>query len=420
MIKSQTMKGGGKVNVGTIQAVLGSTQQLMPQEGNVTSSARFGASFKEMLANGSSTETIAEVAPSHTISAEQTIMALLSAETVEEIAEIIDGEQVNIEPSELLDIDKFLEKVSSFLEQSGFDGHDWEPIYDNPLWSLLEFFDEVAPQFFAGLTDALEGKGRIPQEEALTLLATLKAVMITAPQTDLLLKQEQQVFSLQSYLTNVSERVENTIQVSQNRNGVPKFLALHQTVKVLQQVETKQHALNEEGLRDRPQEMNQPVIHALSGLRSGQPLTEVENPNEARNETLLREMQNIFKRSNFGQVGGANRLLIKLYPEHLGQVRVELLHTNGVLTARILASTALGKEMLESQLHQLRQAFLQQNVQVERIDIAQTLQDAPRSDRDQQSFQQHTGKEQDQSKEQQEQQSDEEMTFQQYMIELEV
>ena len=91
-------------------------------------------------------------------------------------------------------------------------------------------------------------------------------------------------------------------------------------------------------------------------------LTEVENRNNARNEALMKEMQTIFKRSNFGQTGGTNRLLIKLYPEHLGQVRIELLQVNGIMTARILASTALGKEMLDSQLHQLRSAFLQQNL----------------------------------------------------------
>ena len=115
-------------------------------------------------------------------------------------------------------------------------------------------------------------------------------------------------------------------------------------------------------------------------------------------------MQNIFKRSNFGQTGGTNRLLIKLYPEHLGQVRIELLQVNGVMTARILASTALGKEMLDSQLHQLRSAFLQQNLQVERIDVSQTLQDTSRNDRDQ-AFNQHFRKEQENSDEHQEQNS---------------
>ena len=130
-------------------------------------------------------------------------------------------------------------------------------------------------------------------------------------------------------------------------------------------------------------------------------------------------MQNIFKRSNFGQTGGTNRLLVKLYPEHLGQVRIELLQVNGIMTARILASTALGKEMLDSQLHQLRQAFVQQNLQVDRIDISQTLQDTAKNDREQ-AFNQHFRKNRQETEQQHEQNTEEEMTFQEYMIELEV
>nr|WP_255726555.1 flagellar hook-length control protein FliK [Sporosarcina sp. ACRSM] len=130
-------------------------------------------------------------------------------------------------------------------------------------------------------------------------------------------------------------------------------------------------------------------------------------------------MQTIFKRSNFGQTGGTNRLLIKLYPEHLGQVRIELLQTNGVMTARILASTALGKEMLDSQLHQLRQAFVQQNIQIDRIDISQTLQDTARNDREQ-AFNQQFGRQQQEAEQQHNQNSEEDKTFQEYMIELEV
>nr|WP_255457368.1 flagellar hook-length control protein FliK [Sporosarcina sp. JAI121] len=130
-------------------------------------------------------------------------------------------------------------------------------------------------------------------------------------------------------------------------------------------------------------------------------------------------MQTIFKRANFGQTGGTNRLLIKLYPEHLGQVRIELIQNNGIMTARILASTALGKEMLDSQLHQLRSAFLQQNLQVERIDIAQTLQDTSRNDREQ-AFNQHFKKEAQETENHHDENDEEGMTFQEYMIELEV
>jgi len=74
--------------------------------------------------------------------------------------------------------------------------------------------------------------------------------------------------------------------------------------------------------------------------------------------------------------------------------------------------------MLDSQSHQLRAAFIQQNIQVERIDISQTLQDTTRNDRDQ-AFNQHFRKEQEESTGQNNQNQEEEMTFQEYMIELE-
>ena len=102
--------------------------------------------------------------------------------------------------------------------------------------------------------------------------------------------------------------------------------------------------------KQRIQRSSQQVVSSALGTvvtaKGELTLTEVENRNNARNEALIKEMQTIFKRSNFGQTGGTNRLLIKLYPEHLGQVRIELLQINGIMTARILASTALGKEML--------------------------------------------------------------------------
>ena len=125
------------------------------------------------------------------------------------------------------------------------------------------------------------------------------------------------------------------------------------------------------------------------------------------------------KRSNFGQVGGTNRMLIKLYPEHLGQIRIELLETNGIMTARILASTAFAKGMLDSQLHQLKHAFNQQNLQVERIDITQTIQESQRNEREQ-SFNEQFKREQQTDDKKHNKSSEEERSFEEFMIELEV
>ena len=112
-------------------------------------------------------------------------------------------------------------------------------------------------------------------------------------------------------------------------------------------------------------------------------------------------------------------MLIKLYPEHLGQIRIELHETNGVLSARILASTALAKGMLDSQMHQLRNALAQQNLQVERIDVTQSIQETSKNDREQ-AFNEQFKREQQEESNKDNSQTEEEMTFDEFMIELEV
>ncbi|WP_239585871.1 flagellar hook-length control protein FliK [Bacillus mesophilus] len=96
----------------------------------------------------------------------------------------------------------------------------------------------------------------------------------------------------------------------------------------------------------------------------------------ANQEQFIKEFQSILAKTSLQNVNGGMKLLIKLYPEHLGQLRVELLQQNGVLTARMVATTAAAKEMLESQLQGLKNAFAGQNIQVEKLEIinSQTLQ----------------------------------------------
>jgi len=378
---------------------------------------------------------------------DESIMAIFNATSIEElgtaIKELTDGESkldsisnlgnleelasfLNLEPKQLI------ESILQLLEQAGFDEEQLSEVANtNDFWTVLNAIDKVAPQFFKQLTDALEGKGEIPKPQAIELLTLLKTAELVAPKTDLLMKQEQQVFTLQGNLSTASEHFEKVL----NSNGSAKnvMVQLMESKNVTRYVvpadsgrTTTDDGTMVKGLesssaavstKDASQQVVSSAFSNMVTAKGELTLTEVENRNNARNEALIKEMQTIFKRSNFGQTNGTNRLLIKLYPEHLGQVRIELLQVNGVMTARILASTALGKEMLDSQLHQLRSAFLQQNLQVERIDVSQTLQDTAKNERDQ-AFNQHFRKEGQETDEQQEQNDEEEMTFQEYMIDL--
>lgn len=447
------------MNVGSLQAPLGNVGQASKNAGqsiNSMGSSGFGAVFSNMVTGPPPVVRNESESVSN-----ETIVAILNATTVEEIVEILqssttDGsklakelllmktstsgqQDINDEQELVLEflkfpeveqlvkqlemnVDKLIEQTIPLLEKAGLTESELEVAkYATNIWSLLEVIDKVAPKFFAELTTSLEGKGAIPKEEAVQLLAMLKAVAMEAPKTDLYVKQEQQVFSLQGFLAVTAEKVEHMQPVNQNRHTVIQMLEAQQAMRIIPQAQTSQNTTNEDQLKEAPKEtIQQPVVSATqqTTIREEIRLAQPENTSNARNEALMREMQNIFKRSNFGQTGGTNRLLIKLYPEHLGQVRIELLQVNGIMTARILASSALGREMLDSQLHQLRAAFAQQNLQVDRIDVSQTLQDTSRNERDH-AFNQHFKKEQEQTEQQQENSSEEEMTFEEYMIELE-
>ncbi|CAM4035548.1 flagellar hook-length control protein FliK [Lederbergia lenta] len=90
---------------------------------------------------------------------------------------------------------------------------------------------------------------------------------------------------------------------------------------------------------------------------------------EPKATELIKAFSNILAKSQLSQTPGSTRLLIKLYPEHLGSLRVELLQKEGMMMARMIASSSTAKDMLDSQLHSLKQAFNQQNIQVDRIEV---------------------------------------------------
>src|SRR5690606_38279667 len=93
---------------------------------------------------------------------------------------------------------------------------------------------------------------------------------------------------------------------------------------------------------------------------------------------FVREFSNILARSSLTKGFNTTRLLIRLNPEELGTLRVELLQKDGQLTARILASTNKAKEMLDLQLNSLRQAFTQQNISVDRLEVTYSQSDLQR------------------------------------------
>ncbi|MHC8521797.1 flagellar hook-length control protein FliK [Rossellomorea sp. H39__3] len=133
------------------------------------------------------------------------------------------------------------------------------------------------------------------------------------------------------------------------------------------------------------------VREVPSGVNAFQPSTSVQGTatmkaslflKPEQPESFVQQFQNLLGKSQFSSMGSMSKLFIKLYPEHLGSVRIELLQQNGVMTAKIMASSASAKEMLDSHLQGLKQAFHSQNIQVDKIELSQSLSDPERAFRD--------------------------------------
>ncbi|MFC9596849.1 flagellar hook-length control protein FliK [Peribacillus butanolivorans] len=100
-------------------------------------------------------------------------------------------------------------------------------------------------------------------------------------------------------------------------------------------------------------------------------LTAAKGGQTVSQEEFVKQFESILSKANFSGANGVNKLLIKLNPEHLGLLRIELIQKDGLMTAKILATSAQAKDMLEKQIHGLKHAFNGQNIQIEKIEVSQ-------------------------------------------------
>ncbi|MDP5273443.1 flagellar hook-length control protein FliK [Chengkuizengella axinellae] len=79
--------------------------------------------------------------------------------------------------------------------------------------------------------------------------------------------------------------------------------------------------------------------------------------------------QFVFKTIRFSQFNGIAEARISLVPEQLGHVDVHLKLENGQLITQFMTDKLIGKEMIESQLPQLRQALQNLGIQVDKVEV---------------------------------------------------
>ncbi|MGE7769728.1 flagellar hook-length control protein FliK [Viridibacillus arvi] len=277
------------------------------------------------------------------------------------------------------------------------------------IWDLLAGIDQNAFAFMQNLMSSISGEkgATVSQSQASDVLKFLKLVELAAPKTDLVLNQELQVFQVKEWMSALSTKVEQLLnQASSSQLPLVKSKDVQPLMINLTDASANESVTTT--LTETKGTANTTVTLTLPTNKASQA------------ETFVKEFQAIMNRSQTSNAQGMTKLLIKLYPENLGTIRVELVQKDGVMTARLLASTALGKEMLDSQLNSLKQGLVNQNIQLDRIDVAQALSDASRQEKGQNQFNQSFKQQaQDQDAKNKDEQ-DEELTFSDYLMEMEV
>ncbi|OCX61344.1 hypothetical protein BFM98_19465 [Lysinibacillus sp. AR18-8] len=398
--------------VGNAEGKIGST----PKKENLSN---FGSVFGQVLTSSNETTQSSKTTSSNELA---DLQALLNADSMEEVLDLLgishdDGLLMLQfgEDGKAVALDEMLH-LENILNALGIDEEQLQKIVQQLLgeekeasdvWELLTLVDAQAPVLQANISTALQGEGQVTPKEASQLLQVLKLVQLVGQKTDLTASQEDLLTTVKSLLTSLQTQV-GTLQVTTKTTVTLPLLGFQQVVQQVQV--TKQSDTNTNDMLTPQTVQTKPDTFHVT-LPTAKP---------AQSEALLKEMQAIINRAQISNAQGITRLTIKLYPENLGTVRIELVQNDGVLTARLLASTAHGRELLDSQAHQLKQAFAQQNIQVDRLDIAQSLQDADRQQRDQSFFNNFFKQQQDEEQDQKSDDEDEGMSFSDYLISEEV
>jgi flagellar hook-length control protein FliK len=110
------------------------------------------------------------------------------------------------------------------------------------------------------------------------------------------------------------------------------------------------------------QQMTKPEQLIVMLDKSGKPVS---------TEQLIQQFSNILSKSQFSNKEGTQKLFIKLNPENLGTLRIELIQKDSTIVAKILTTNGTAKDVLESQLQGLKHSFSMQNIHVDRIEITQ-------------------------------------------------
>jgi flagellar hook-length control protein FliK len=274
--------------------------------------------------------------------------------------------------ADMLSID--LEQLQQLMKQISI-----EDVDVNNIWVVVQAAPEILQQLQVAFSE-----GHVSEEDTVELLQFMKLAQLVGEKTDTVFSQQTQLMNMSEAFNQALSQVLPALQLNtsnqQNQTQLVVMQQAVQPVNVEQKVEATTKGSNNtqnESLLQQNQQSNQLNRTVTVTLPTNQ---------ASQAEALAKEMANLINRSQMSNSQGTIKLMLKLFPENLGQIRIEIIQQNGVMSARLLATTAAGKELLDSSLNQLKSTLVAQNIQMDRIDVTQALQETDKNFRDQSLF----------------------------------
>ncbi len=229
--------------------------------------------------------------------------------------------------------------------------------------------------------------------------------------------EDGQTGRLKALIESIAQKVETLSKKQDNTDTLPKRLLNPLLVGSLQKAESKAVSVSETKTETKetdttsksewkmPSYLGQ--LQASSSFGKPEALTLIQSTgNSVSGSELEEQLENILKSSSFTKIGNTQKMILRLAPENLGSLRIEILQTDGNLVAKIMTTTAQAKDALDAHLNSLKHGLSSQNINVDKIEInfVPTSQEKGTKDQQQQeNHQQHRPAEKEENRNEQEQ-----------------
>lgn len=298
------------------------------------------------------------------------LLEKISLQTESDIIEVI-SEQLNLSQEELVQM------LEGFMDQV-LPGVKLEDVYS------VEDLDGVSKiqLLISAISNFDQREGMILQGKDFSgALKALKLFDILSAKKDFFSSK----INLKEFLNHVQVKIDGLINSTSVDKGSMIQKVFTPLANELNTAKQQNSSANENLGKGAYKIINRPET-ALQGFVQVQSFSKPEqvallNPQgrTVSPDQLMQQFENILSKSSFLKTGGTQKLFIKLNPEHLGALRIELIQKDSAMIARILTSTGSAKEILDSHINGLKQAFSSQNIQIERIEISQQMTQQDRS-----------------------------------------